>query len=80
MSIKMLQNDERQARFATKQEHCIQLFGSILHKNLSLLERQTKMKLTTAWASFRGLLTAFTNTILPWYCKIDFTKTSLGLN
>ena len=48
MSIKMLQNDERQARFATKQEHCIQLFGSILHKNLSLLERQTKMKLTTA--------------------------------
>ena len=48
MSIKMLQNDERQARFATKKEHCIQLFGSILHKNLSLLERQTKMKLTTA--------------------------------
>ena len=64
-------------RLATKLEHCIQLFGRILHKNLGPLERQIKMKVSTVLASFLGLLTAFLNTIAPWYCKIDFTKISM---
>ena len=46
-------------------EHCIQLFQSILHKNLGPLEKQIKMKLSTVLTSFLRLLSAFTNTIPP---------------